>query len=71
MFNMFPIYAFDGDKLFEEVIRNTISKEKKIKIGKKSFSKRSLFVNSARIIAIFMLVANFVLPLLTVGFTPF
>nr|MDO8080623.1 site-2 protease family protein [Candidatus Freyarchaeota archaeon] len=68
--NMLPIYAFDGDKLFEEVIRNTVSKEKKLKIGKKSFPKRKILINVARITAIFLLVANFIFPLLAVGFTP-
>ncbi len=71
MFNMLPIYAFDGDRLFEEVIRNTISKEKKLKIGNKTYSTRKILINSARIAAILLLVVNFIFPLLTVGFTPF
>ncbi len=71
MINMLPIYAFDGDRLFEEVIRNTVSKEKKLKIGEKSYSKRKILINSARIAAILLLIVNFVFPLLKVGFTPF
>ncbi|MGQ9720364.1 MAG: site-2 protease family protein [Candidatus Jordarchaeum sp.] len=68
--NMLPIYALDGGKLFEEVIRNTVSKDKKLKIAKKSYSKRKILVNSACVAAITLLVANIILPLLIVGFTP-
>lgn len=71
MFNMLPIYAFDGDKLFEEVIRNIVPKENKLKIGKKSYSKRKILINVARIVAISLIVANFIFPLLAVGYTPF
>jgi hypothetical protein len=67
---MLPIYAFDGDQLLQEVIRNTVSKEKKLKIGKKSFSKRKTLINVARIAALSLLVANFIFPLLARGFTP-
>lgn len=68
--NMLPIYAFDGDQLLQEIMRNTVSKEKKLKIGKKSFSKRKTLINIARIAALSLLVANFIFPLLAVGFTP-
>mgnify|MGYP005835124741 CR=1 FL=1 len=68
--NMLPIYAFDGDQLLQEIIRNTVSKEKKLKIGKKTFSKRKTLINVARIAALSLLVANFIFPMLAVGFTP-
>jgi len=70
MFNMLPIYSLDGDKIFEEIIRNSISRDKMLKIGKKSYSQRKILLNGARIAAITLLVANIVLPILTVGFTP-
>jgi membrane-associated protease RseP (regulator of RpoE activity) len=67
MINMLPIYGFDGDKLFEEVTRNTIPKEDKLKIRTKSYSKRKILINSARIIAISLIVANVIFPLLSSG----
>lgn len=70
MFNMLPIYSLDGDKIFEEIIRNSISREKMLKIGRKPYSQRKILVNGTRIAAITLLVANIVLPILTVGFTP-
>ncbi|MEM3587307.1 MAG: site-2 protease family protein, partial [Candidatus Jordarchaeaceae archaeon] len=68
--NMLPIYAFDGDQLLQEIVRNTVSKENKLKIGKRTFSKRKTLINAARVAAISLLVANFIFPLLAVGFTP-
>nr|MDO8062050.1 site-2 protease family protein [Candidatus Freyrarchaeum guaymaensis] len=68
--NMMPIPAFDGDRMFEEVINYLIPEEKKTKILEKEYPTRKLLLNILRVSAICFLSLNILLPILKVGFTP-
>ncbi len=68
--NMMPIPAFDGDKIFQEIVNVLVAEKKKTPVLGKEISTRKLILNVARTITVCFLALNFIVPILVSGFTP-